>query len=84
MSTIGVIVNVGNAGNGLFGVVLLAVEARARGRILCPHIVCAWLAERVGYVTTAYLVGNNGETPVERLAGKPVHEEASEFGECLW
>ena len=39
---------------------------------------------RVGGARTTYLVGKDGKTAYERLYGKPVREEALEFGEQLW
>ena len=65
-------------------VLLLALEARASGRIPCSHAVFAWLVEHASDVLTKYLVGKDGKTAYERLYGKPVHEEALAFGEQLW
>ena len=65
-------------------VLLLALEARASGRIPCSRAIFAWLAEHSADVLTKYLLGKDGKTARYRLHGKAVHAEALEFGERRW
>ena len=80
----GVIGDGNKLGKGILRVLLLALEARVSGRIPCSRPAFAWLTEHAGDILSKYLVGKDGKTAYERLYGKPVHEEALEFGEQLW
>jgi hypothetical protein len=62
---------------------LLALERRIGGRFPSTHPVLTWLVEYVGDVITKYMQGIDGKTGFERLYGRPVREEALEFGESL-
>ena len=62
---------------------LSALEKKVGRRFPCEHPVIAWLAEIVGDACTKYLQGADGRTAYERLFGKPVREEALEFGEVV-
>ena len=68
---------------GLLRVHLLALEKRIGARFPSTHPVLTWLVEYVGDVITKYMVGMDGKTGYERLYGRPVREEALEFGETL-
>ena len=49
-----------------------------------PPLV-TWLVEYVPDIATKHLVGKDGRTSYERLFGKPLREEALEFGEkVMW
>ena len=65
-------------------VLLLALEARASGRILCVHIARARLVAQAADVMAECMAGQGGKSAHARLFGKTVHEEALEFGEGLW
>ena len=62
-------------------VYLLALKDRLNGEIPADHPIMAWLVEHVGDNLTKYMVGCDGKTPLQRLMGKPLREEAHEFGE---
>ena len=66
---------------GLLRVHLAALERKIGAQFPSKHPVVAWLTEHVGDVTTKYMVSADGKTAYERLYGKPVREEALEFGE---
>ena len=80
----GVIEHGNRLGEGVLRVRLVALEARIGGRAPCTHPAFAWPAEHSADVLSKYLMGKDGKTAYERLYGKAVHEEALEFGECLW
>jgi hypothetical protein len=68
---------------GLLRVHLAALERRIGARFPSNHPVLTWLVEHVGDLITKYMVGVDGKTAYERLFGRPVREEALEFGETL-
>ena len=69
---------------GLLRVHLGALEQKIGGYIATSHPIVSWLVEHVCDIITKYLQGSDGKTAYERLFGKPVREEALEFGERLW
>ena len=70
---------------GMLRVRVLALERKLGVEIPVGHPVVAWLAEAVSDLTTKHLKGSDGRTAFERLYGKPLREEALEFGEVvLW
>ena len=68
---------------GLLRVHLAALERRIGAKFPSNHPVLTWLVEHVGDVISKYMVGVDGKTGYERLFGRPVREEALEFGETL-
>jgi hypothetical protein len=68
---------------GLLRVHLAALERRIGARFPSNHPVLTWLVEHVADVISKYMVGVDGKTAYERLYGRPVREEALEFGETL-
>jgi hypothetical protein len=68
---------------GLLRVHLAALERRIGGRFPSGHPVLTWLVEHVSDIVSKYMVGLDGKTGYERLFGRPVREEALEFGELL-
>jgi hypothetical protein len=68
---------------GLLRVHLAALERRIGGKFPSGHPVLTWLVEHVSDVISKYMVGVDGKTGYERLFGRPVREEALEFGETL-
>jgi hypothetical protein len=68
---------------GLLRVHLAALERQIGARFPSNHPVLAWLVEHVGDVISKYMMGVDGKTGYERLFGRPVREEALEFGEVL-
>jgi hypothetical protein len=79
----GVVENAVKIAKGLMRVHLLALERKIAARFPSDHPVIAWLADFVGDSCTKYLQGSDGKTAYERLFGKPVREEALEFGEIV-
>ena len=70
-------------GKGLLRTLLLAFEAKIKGRIPSTHALFAWLVAHAGDVLSKHLIGKDGHTPYERLYGKKVSEEGLEFGEVV-
>jgi hypothetical protein len=68
---------------GLLRVHLAALERRIGAKFPSNHPVLTWLVEHVGDIISKYMVGVDGKTGYERLFGRPVREEALEFGETL-
>jgi hypothetical protein len=68
---------------GLLRVHLAALERRIGARFPSTHPVLTWLVEHVGDIVSKYMMGVDGKTGYERLFGRPVREEALEFGEIL-
>jgi hypothetical protein len=68
---------------GLLRVHLAALERRIDAKFPANHPVLAWLVEHVADIVSKYMVGVDGKTAYERLFGRPVREEALEFGEAI-
>jgi hypothetical protein len=68
---------------GLLRVHLAALERKIGAKFPSGHPVLTWLVEHVSDLICKYMVGVDGKTGFERLFGRPVREEALEFGETL-
>ena len=61
------------------------LEVRLRQRIPVDHPLMAWLVKHAAWVLTTRVRGKDGQTPYERLRGKPFGRKSVGFGEmCLF
>ena len=70
---------------GLVRTMKRCLEIRLRRRIPADHPVMAWLVKHAACILAIRVRGRGGETPYERLRGKPFSRKGVGFGElCLF
>lgn len=69
---------------GMLRVHLAAMESKADCTFPSAHPVITWVLEFVADTIAKYMRGVDGWSVYERLFGKPVREEALEFGERVY
>ena len=61
----------------------LAMEHNYMHRIPINHQVVPWLVRHSGFCLSRFLIGHDGQSPYQRIRGRPFKSEILEFGEAV-